>query len=67
MANNKEFLQILKDHLRELFQFDSSDLDFGIYRIMNYKRKEIENFIEQDLIQAVEKNLRNTKLRVIKN
>jgi adenine-specific DNA-methyltransferase len=23
--------------LRELFQFDCADLDFGIYRIMNYK------------------------------
>lgn len=30
MANNSEFLQKLKDHLKELFQFDSSDLDFGI-------------------------------------
>lgn len=52
---NAEYLQKLKDHLRELFQFDSSDLDFGIYRIMNFKRKEIENFIEQDLINAVQK------------
>lgn len=25
--------------LRELFQFDCADLDFGIYRIMNHKRK----------------------------
>jgi hypothetical protein len=24
--------------LREIFQFDCTDLDFGIYRIMNYKR-----------------------------
>ncbi len=61
MANNKEYLKILKDHLRELFQFDSSDLDFGIYRIMNYKRKEIENFIEEDLIKAVEKEFEKYK------
>ena len=25
----------LKNLLRELFQLDSADLDFGIYRIMN--------------------------------
>ena len=25
--------------LRELFQFDTADLDFGIYRIMNHKRE----------------------------
>jgi len=24
--------------LRELFQFECADLDFGIYRIMNHKR-----------------------------
>ncbi|MEM0201473.1 MAG: hypothetical protein QXD23_03650, partial [Candidatus Micrarchaeaceae archaeon] len=60
-ANNSEFLQKLKDYLRELFQFDSSDLDFGIYRIMNCKRKEIENFIEQDLIKAVEKEFEKYK------
>ncbi len=61
MANNSEILQKLKAHLRELFQFDSSDLDFGIYRIMNFKRKEIENFIEQDVIKEVEKEFEKYK------
>ncbi|KAF5424779.1 MAG: adenine-specific DNA-methyltransferase [Candidatus Methanocomedens sp.] len=44
----------LKRLLRNLFQFDSADLDFGIYRIMNKKRDEIERFIEEDLIDTVE-------------
>lgn len=44
----------LKRLLRNLFQFDSADLDFGIYRIMNKKRDEIERFIDEDLIDAVE-------------
>lgn len=35
--------------LRELFQFDCADLDFGIYHIMNYKRSVIERFISDDL------------------
>lgn len=39
--------------LRELFQFDCADLDFGIYRIMNRKREVIERFITDDLPQAV--------------
>jgi len=39
--------------LRELFQFDCADLDFGIYRIMNYKRDVIENFIARDLPKVV--------------
>jgi adenine-specific DNA-methyltransferase len=36
----------LKYFLKEMFQFNSNDLDFGIYRIYNLKRKEIENFID---------------------
>ena len=39
--------------LRELFQFDSTDLDFGIYRIMNFKRDVIEKFIAEDLPKAI--------------
>ena len=35
--------------LRELFQFDCADLDFGIYRIMNHKRDAVEKFISEDL------------------
>src|SRR6185436_19716631 len=36
----------LKFFLKEMFQFNANDLDFGIYRIYNLKRKEIENFID---------------------
>jgi adenine-specific DNA-methyltransferase len=39
--------------LRELFQFDCADLDFGIYRIMNHKRDVVERFISEDLPQKV--------------
>jgi adenine-specific DNA-methyltransferase len=51
---NRRKLQSL---LRELFQFDHADLDFGIYRILNEKRDEIEHFIEHDLLDAVEQGL----------
>jgi len=33
----KKFQELLK----KLFQFECADLDFGIYRILNYKRKQI--------------------------
>ena len=59
--HNGEFLQKLRNHLKVLFQFDCADLDFGIYRIMNYKRKEIEKFIEDDLIRVVEKEFEKYK------
>jgi adenine-specific DNA-methyltransferase len=51
---SEEYKNRLKGLLRSLFQFDSADLDFGIYRIMNKKRDEIERFIEKDLIDAVD-------------
>jgi len=50
----KDYRRELQGLLRKLFQFDLADLDFGIYRIMNYKRDEIEKFIEDDLIKAVD-------------
>jgi adenine-specific DNA-methyltransferase len=43
----------LKTLLRELFQFDAADLDFGIYRIMNQRRDEIDAFIEHGLLDTV--------------
>jgi len=56
MDNNLDnpLAEQLKAKLKELFQFDKSDLDFGIYKILNYKRKEIEKFIEDDLIHEIE-------------
>ena len=39
--------------LRELFQFDCADLDFGIYRIMNHKRDAVERFITEQLPASV--------------
>ncbi|MBM4431919.1 MAG: site-specific DNA-methyltransferase, partial [Chloroflexi bacterium] len=43
--------------LRELFQFDCADLDFGIYRIMNHKRAVIEAFIATDLPRLIDEEL----------
>ena len=48
-----ESLKKFQDLLRELFQFDCADLDFGIYRIMNHKRDVIEQFIAEDLPNAM--------------
>jgi adenine-specific DNA-methyltransferase len=43
----------LRNALRELLQYDRSDLDFGIYRILNQRRDEIERFLEEELIASV--------------
>lgn len=49
-----ESIQKFQDLLKRLFQFEASDLDFGIYRILNYKRDRIEKFIQEDLKNKVE-------------
>ncbi|MEW6362550.1 MAG: site-specific DNA-methyltransferase, partial [Acidobacteriota bacterium] len=43
----------MKELLAEMFQFDRADLDFGIYRIMNARRDEINGFLENDLLPQV--------------
>ena len=47
--NKKKLLKIL----HEIFQLDRSDLDFGIYRIMNAKSKEIKAFLDNELLASV--------------
>ena len=39
--------------LQEIFQLNQNDLDFGIYRIMNSKSKEINDFLDNDLLGSV--------------
>ena len=43
--------------LQEIFMMDHAELDFGIYRIMNQKRTEINKFLEHDLLPQVQKEL----------
>lgn len=57
MANNSTSLEQLKGFLNQLFQFDSQDLDFGVYKILHYKRKEIKDFIENLLVDKVKEQL----------
>ena len=55
MANiqNSPNYDKLKKVLKEVFQLDQADLDFGIYRIMNQKRNEINDFLENRLLPQV--------------
>ncbi|WP_371821104.1 hypothetical protein [Chloracidobacterium sp. D] len=43
----------LKGLLRELFQLDQPDLDFGIYRILHARAEEVTRFLDQDLLPQV--------------
>lgn len=43
----------LKEQLREMFQLDRGDLDFGLYRIMNQKRDDVTKFLDEQLLPQV--------------
>ncbi|MEW6504416.1 MAG: site-specific DNA-methyltransferase [Chloroflexota bacterium] len=55
-------LEKFQQLLRELFEFDMADLDFGIYRIMNHKRTVIERWIIEDLPNLVRQELQQGTL-----
>ncbi|MDE3258794.1 MAG: site-specific DNA-methyltransferase [Gemmatimonadota bacterium] len=55
-------LEKFQDLLRELFQFECADLDFGIYRIMNHKRDVLKRFIVEDLPESVAAELEKDAL-----
>ena len=57
MTNKEPYIEKFQRLLRELFQFDCADLDFGIYRIMNHKRDVIEKFITKDLPRTIAEEL----------
>lgn len=44
----------LKTLLKELFQLDQPDLDFGLYRIMHAKSDEVTQFVDKDLLPQVQ-------------
>ena len=43
----------LKTLLKELFQLDQPDLDFGLYRVLHAKSAEVSQFLEKDLLPQV--------------
>lgn len=51
----------LKEVLSDIFELNKADLDFGIYRIMNQKRKEVNQFIENTLPKDITAALSKTQ------
>ena len=43
----------LKTLLKELFQLDQPDLDFGLYRVLHAKSAEVSQFLDKDLLPQV--------------
>ena len=49
--------EAFRKKLQEIFMMDHAELDFGIYRIMNHKRNQINDFLDKQLLPQVEKAL----------
>ena len=64
-------LRQLQTKLREMFEFDNHDLDFGIYKIYNLKNAEVSKFIEgedeQSLASIIRQSLSQTSVQAQEN
>ncbi len=49
----------LRAKLRELFELDKADLDFGIYRVLRARHKEIAEFLDKHLEKTVREALQS--------
>ncbi|MFN3019854.1 site-specific DNA-methyltransferase [Chryseobacterium sp. TY3] len=57
MSNYENLQKVLK----EIFEMDKADLDFGIYRIMNQKRDQVMDFIDSRLPKDIKDILAQTQ------
>jgi adenine-specific DNA-methyltransferase len=54
MSTTKKHRTRLVILLKELFQLDKPELDFGLYKIMHAKSVQITHFLESDLLNEIE-------------
>ncbi|HOH97458.1 MAG TPA: DNA methyltransferase [Candidatus Cloacimonadota bacterium] len=54
MPTTEQLRSKLLNKLKELFQLNQPDLDFGFYRIMHAKSEQVSSFIENDLLQVIQ-------------
>jgi len=53
MSKNQKQREKLVQLLKELFQLNEPELDFGLYRIMHAKADEVTKFLEEDLLKII--------------
>ncbi|GJL94399.1 MAG: hypothetical protein DHS20C05_08040 [Hyphococcus sp.] len=56
MSTNQKQRTRLIGLLKELFQLDQPDLDFGFYRIMHAKAGQVTRFLENDLLKIIKES-----------
>lgn len=65
MVTAQELQQKLQAKLRELFQLDQPDLDFGFYRVMHAKQREISQFLDVKLPQIISEQFKDSSAAAI--
>ena len=45
------------EKIKEIFQIDKPELDFGVYRILNARAGEIKNYLEHRLLEKMQSAL----------
>lgn len=54
MSSSEKYRIRLVNLLKELFQLDQPELDFGLYKIMHAKSVQLTRFLENDLLKEIE-------------
>ena len=54
MSNSEKYRNRLISLLKELFQLDQPELDFGFYKIMHAKSVQITQFLKKDLLKVIQ-------------
>ena len=67
MTNNEQLREQLLNKLKELFQLNQPDLDFGFYRIMHSRAKEVTAFIENELLGTIKSAFDSAKVEGSQN
>ncbi|WP_400194245.1 site-specific DNA-methyltransferase [Hymenobacter sp. B81] len=56
-ATTSDSYKKLRQSLQDMFMLDKAELDFGIYRVMNQRRADIQQFLDHDLLPQVRQAL----------
>lgn len=67
MTNTEQLREQLLNKLKELFQLNQPDLDFGFYRIMHSSAKEVTAFIENELLDTIKSAFDSAKVEGSQN
>ena len=65
MTRKEKQRQRLVDLLKQLFQLDQPDLDFGFYQIMHAQAETVTRFLEQDLLTIIQDSFGELDIELI--